>query len=270
VDVWHGNEAEKDKDKKHCDSVFRGWDHIHNATKQLSIRKPLRRSTAMYVYTGELLGQPLSRSMSPCAACPDWVRSYLKDVREGSRKTLAPYVSLFETITFHPFPLLSNPSLGKVIERLLNEDVNTANMFGSVFLLELRGIRDSRLQNKNFAQLHANHRKLFQDVVTRFKTFEPKDLEPILIDALLLPFPPPDRTAQSRGMPIWNLGKRFVQEKLPKGLSTRVTKSAWYMQDAIFVRLGGDLQSMAVKHQTANDNFRKKVEIERKARAKRS
>ena len=138
-----------------------------------------------------------------------------------------------------------------------------------MFSLELGQIRDARLfQNRNFEQLHETHRKLFQDVLITFKTFEPKDLEPILIDALLRPNVPPD-SALFRGMPIWNLGKRFVQEKLPKGLSTRVTNSAWYMQDALFVELGLDLSNMAKTPQTQNANFRRKVEIERQARAKR-
>jgi hypothetical protein len=97
---------------------------------------------------------------------------------------------------------------------------------------------------------------------------EPKDLEPILIESLLRPdFR--SGTGLFRGMPFWNLGKRFVQEKLPQGLSTRVTKSAWYMQDAIFARLGLDLITMARRHQNANANFKRKVEMERKARATR-
>jgi hypothetical protein len=35
-----------------------------------------------------------------------------------------------------------------------------------------------------------------------------------------------------------------------KQLSTRVTNSAWYMEDALFVQLGLDLSSMAGTHQT--------------------
>ena len=138
-----------------------------------------------------------------------------------------------------------------------------------MFTLELGRIRDARLfQNRNFEQLHETHRKLFQDVLITFKTFEPKDLEPILIEGLLLPDAPPG-SHLFRGMPLWNLGKRFVQEKLPKGLSTRVTTSAWYMQDALFVQLGLDLRSMALTHQTQNANFRRKIDIARQARAKR-
>jgi hypothetical protein len=143
--------------------------YIHDATKQLSIRKQLRRNTAMYVYTGELLGQPSPKSADP--DLPAWARLYLKSVRAGSLKSLTPYVSLFETITFHPSPLASNSSLLKVLEKLEKENP----VFIDMLLSELGRIRDARLfQNKNFAQLHANHRKLFQDVVTSFKTFEPK------------------------------------------------------------------------------------------------
>ena len=53
--------------KKHFDPVFRGWDHIHDAVKQLSIRKQLRSSTAMHVHTAigkkvdVLPGQGLTR-----------------------------------------------------------------------------------------------------------------------------------------------------------------------------------------------------------------
>jgi hypothetical protein len=229
--------------------------YIHDATKPLSIRKQLRRNTAMYVYTGELLGQPSPKSAVP--GLPDWARLYLKSVRAGSLKSLTPYVSLFETITFHPLPLMSNSPLLKVHDKLIEEN----SAFLPMFLSELGRIRDARLfQNKNFEQLHANHRKLFQDVVTSFKTFEPKDLVDLLAEGGVLIDLTFSGTGFFKDMPLWNLGKRFVQEKLPERLSTRVTKSARYMQDAIFARLAVDLISMVRK---------RNVDIKRNVRAKR-
>jgi hypothetical protein len=195
---------------------------------------------------------------------PDWARMFLKSVRSNSLKNLTPYIALFETFTFHPFPLSSSDPLIKVSDKLF-----LANFDLNVFRLELGRIRDARLfQNKNFAKLHENHRKLFQEVLISFTKFEPKDLEPILIDALLLP-PSPAQSALFRGESLWNLGKRFAEKKLPKGLSTQVTKSAWYMQDAIFIQLGLDLREKALKYEAQNTDFKKKVEIARKARAKR-
>jgi hypothetical protein len=220
----------------------------------------------MYVHTGELLGQPLPKSAGP--SLPDWAKLYLKSVRSNSLKNLKLYVPLFETITFHPVPLLSSSPLRKV-NNLFAKDFVTFEAVSKLFLLELKRIRDARLsQNKSFAKLHEKHRKLFQDVLISFTKFEPKDLEPILIEALL-PAPTPSGSDVFRGGPVWNLGKRFVQEKLPKGLSTRVTESTGYMQDALFAQLGRDLRDMAEKYQNVNANFKKKVEIERKARAKR-
>jgi hypothetical protein len=217
----------------------------------------------MYVPTSESLGQPLPKSAGP--SLPDWAKLYLKSVRSNSLKDLKPYVSLFETISFHPFPFASSNPLIKLFDKLSlsNADLELPSMF----LSELKRIRDVRLfQNKGFAQLHGKHRKLFQDVHISFTKFEPKDLEPILIEAFLQA---PSGDALFRGWSYWNLGKRFIQEKLPKGLSTRITESPWYMQDALFTKLGLDLGSMAHRYQNENANFKKKVDIERKARAKR-
>lgn len=218
----------------------------------------------MYMHTGELLGQPSPKPASP--SLPDYARLFLKQIRKSSLENLNLQVPLFETITFHPFPLVSNSSLLKLQLLLEKEPM----MPVSEFLSELGRIRDARLfQSKSFTQLHEKHRKLFQDVLISFTKFKPKDLEPILIEALL-PSPPfPPGGALFRNGPVWNLGKLFIQKKLPKGLSTRVIESPWYMQDAIFIQLGQDLGSMAFKHEKENANFKKKVDIARKARAKR-
>lgn len=222
----------------------------------------------MYVHTGELLGQPTRKRAA--YDLPDWARIYLKTIRRMSLDNLAPHVEHFETITFHPYPLISNDHLNKMSDKLWKENA-TADIF-SMFLSELRRIRDARLfQNKSFAKLHEKHRKLFQDVLIGFTQFKPKDLETILIEWILRP---PDSSSPSGGAvfrhsPLWKLGKRFVQNKFPKGLSTRVTESAWYMQDAIFIQLGLDLQSMASTHHNQDANFKKRVDLERKARAKR-
>lgn len=223
----------------------------------------------MYVHTGELLGQPSRKPAAP--DLPDWARIYLKTVRRMSLDKLAPYVALFETITFHPYPLISNQELGKVFDKLLSTNTNENIDPGSMFLSELERIRDARLfQHPSFSKLHENHRKLWQDALIGFTQLKPKDLETILIEWILRP---PDYLpgggAMYRGSPLWKLGKRFVQDKLPKELSTRVIKSPWYMQDAIFIQLGLDLQRMADTHQKQDANFRKKVDLERKARVKR-
>ena len=223
----------------------------------------------MYVQTGELLGQPPRKPAAP--DLPDWARIYLKTVRRSSLDNLAPYVALFETITFHPYPLISSQELGKVFDKLIETNTNANIDLGSMFLSELERIRDARLfQHPSFSKLHENHRKLWQDALIGFTQFKPKDLEIILIEWILRP---PDSLpgggAMYRGSPLWKLGKRFVQDKLPKELSTRVTKSPWYMQDAIFIQLGLDLQRMADTHQKQDANFRKKVDFKRKAKAKR-
>lgn len=224
----------------------------------------------MYVHTGELLGQP---SRKPAASdLPDWARIYLKEVRRMSLKNLAPYVALFETITFHPYPLISNQELGKVFDKLFSTNTNANIDPVSMFLSELERIRDARLfQYPSFSKLHENHRKLWQDVLISFTQFKPKELESMLIEWILRPPDsfPPGGGAQFRGSPLWKLGKRFVQDKLFKELSTRVTKSAWYMQDAIFIQLALDLQRMADAHHNQDANFKKKVDLERKVRAKR-
>lgn len=222
----------------------------------------------MYVHTGELLGQPSRKPAAP--DLPDWARIYLKTVRRMSLDKLAPYVALFETITFHPYPLISNQELGKVFDKLLSTNTNENIDPGSMFLSELERIRDARLfQHPSFSKLHENHRKLWQDALIGFTQLKPKDLETILIEWILRPSDIlPSGGAVVRGSPLWKLGKRFVQDKLPKELSTRVTKSPWYMQDAIFIQLGLDLQRMADTHQKQDANFRKKVDLERKARVK--
>jgi uncharacterized membrane protein YfbV (UPF0208 family) len=262
ANLLHGSEGEKDK--KNTSPLFFGVGTIIlDAAKQPSIVNQLRRSTAMYVHTGELLGQPSPESAGP--QLPDWARLYLKSVRANSLKNLKPYESLFEIITFHPTPWQAD-LLRRASDQFERAFVLESDPLRKQFLLELGRIRDARLyQDRNYKQLHENHRKLFRDVVMSFKTFEAKDLEPFLVEALLAlgaPFVFPRQG-------LWNLGRRFVREKLPKGLSTRVAESELYMQDPLFARLGGELYRTALKLQNENANFKKKVETEKKARAKR-
>ena len=221
----------------------------------------------MYVHTGELLGQPSPKSAGP--HLPDWAKLYLKSVRSNSLKNLTPYIALFETITFHPRPLQSDLLKGpKAAVRISEDEIILGRPLIKQFLSEMERIRDARLyQVKNYKQLHESHRKLFQDVIMSFKKFKPKDLEPFLVEALLADTTPSVFRHLRQG--LWDLAKRFVREQLPTGLSTRVTESEWYMQHAIFARLGLDLFSTAQKYQEENAAFRKKVEMEEKARAKR-
>jgi hypothetical protein len=212
-----------------------------------------------------LLGQPSPKPAS--SQLPDWARIYLKSVRRDSAKDPRIYEPLFETITFHPVPFASSAPLGKTFEKLavlLPSDALT------MFMKELKRIRDARLfQYKRYSERHEKRRKLWQNVLISFTNFQPKkDLEPILIEALLTPPSEPGSALRTGGR-FWRLGKRFVQAKLPKELSTQVTKSEWYMQDALYVQLGLDLRSMASKAHEQDANFKRKVEMKRKARAKR-
>lgn len=217
----------------------------------------------MYVHTGELLGQPSSKSASP--QLPDWARLYLKSVRAQSANNPKNWEWLFETLTFHPYPLISDYQLAKMLDKLLSANSSSLDMF----LSELKRIRDARLfQYPSYSKRHETHRKLWQDVLIGFSQFKPKDLETILMEWKLQPpeILPSGGGATFRGSSLWKLGKRFVQDKLRKALSTRVTESAGYMQNAIFIQLGLDLQRMADMHYNQDADFKKKVD---KAKGKR-
>jgi hypothetical protein len=71
------------------------------------------------------------------------------------------------------------------------------------------------------------------------------------------------------GSSQWNLGKRFVKERLSQALSKRVAESPWYVQEVINARLANSLWVMANQFQYENPAFRKELEMEEKARAKR-
>lgn len=201
---------------------------------------------------------------------PSWARLFLKSVREGSLKSLLPYIPIFTIITFHP-----SPSSAEIFRRhSLQFENDFANSGGSGlfqeqpivkrFFFELTRIRDARLeQDKSFKQLHENHRKLWREVVTNFKRVKPKDIEPLLIEVLLTP------PFLGINQALWQLGKRFAQVNLPTGLSTRVTKSEWYMQDALFATLASMLCRTAQRYQDENPNFKRKVQTALKAMGKK-
>jgi hypothetical protein len=69
--------------------------------------------------------------------------------------------------------------------------------------------------------------------------------------------------------PQWNLGERFVKERLPQALSKRVAESPWYVQEVIKARLANSLWVMANAFQHENPAFRKELETKENARAKR-
>jgi hypothetical protein len=220
----------------------------------------------MYMHTAELLGQPL-----PVPGLPDWMRLYLRRVDDHYRS----FTHLFVFLWLHPSPM-SVETLSPLANKITTTFEKTPGFLWDELRSEVRRIRRRRQQqDKDFSQLLVKHLEIFLDVVKSFKTFKPEDLEPFLIAALLtsphLPGspnrePPFLRTHKS----LWNLGKRFVKEKLPKELSRRVTESPWYMQEVINAVLANSLFVMARAHEFRNAAFKKKVEIEEKARAKRS
>jgi hypothetical protein len=208
----------------------------------------------------------LATQLPPESKLPSWARLYLKSVRKGSLKSLLPYIPIFTIITFHPRPL-SAEILQSQVRRLQLDwvDFKVRDPFEEWpivkrFFFNLRRVRDARLkQDKSFKDLHANHRKLWQEVVANFRRVKPKDIELLLIKVLLAP---PALFTNSK---LWQLGKRFAKVNLPTGLSTRVAKSEWYMQDALFATLASMLCRTAQRYQDENPNFKKQVEAALKA-----
>lgn len=223
----------------------------------------------MYVHTGELLGQPSPKS----AGLPDWMRFYLRNVDERYQL----FTHLFEILRHHPSPW-SVETLTPLADKIIVDPgvPRQPRLWWDELRLELGRISNRRTQqDQDFSRLRIKHLTLVQDVDKSFKTFKRKDLEPFLIEALLasgrIPTSPSNWLGPflySRGR-TWNLGKRFVKEKLPPALSKRVTESPWYMQEVLNARLANSLWVMANAYQFKNAAFRKKVEMAEKAKAKR-
>lgn len=223
----------------------------------------------MYVHTGEMLGQPSPKPAGP--RLPDWMRLYLREVD----KRYQSFTYLFEILSLHPAPW-SVKTLRPLADKIEFER-GTPRFWWDELRSELGRIRHRRQQqDQDFRRLLVKHLELFQDVVKSFKTFKREDLEPFLIEALLASGRHPISPTNWAGPFLfshgrhWNLGKRFVKEKLPQALSKRVTESPWYMQEVLNAHLANSLWVMANAYQFENAAFKKKVEMEEKARAKRA
>ena len=213
-----------------------------------------------------MLGQPSLKQL------PDWMRLYLKNVDANYRS----YTWLFFIFSAHPTPY-SVKSLSSLADKIAFER-GTPRFWWDELRSELRRIRVRReVQDEGFRPL--KNWQLVKEIHKRFEDFKPEDLKPLLIEVLLAngrvgkgrPGSDPKNWAgpllYSRG-PSWNLGKRFIKEKLPPDLSKRVTDSPWYVQEVINASLANSLWVMANSYHYHNAAFRKAVDMEEKARAK--
>ena len=227
----------------------------------------------MYIMTrtdagrAPMLGQPSQKQL------PDWMRLYLKNVDTNYRS----YTWLFFIVSAHPTPY-SVRSLSSLAEKIAVER-GTPRFWWDELRSELRRIRVRReAQDEDFRPL--KHWPLVKEVDKRLEDFKPEALKPLLIELLLVNgrvgkyvrySDPKNWTGPflSSRLPSWNLGKRFVKEKLPLELSKRVTDSPWYVQEVINAHVANSLWGMANSYYYDNAAFRETVDREEKARAKR-
>lgn len=228
----------------------------------------------MYLTTRTDVGQAPTLGQHAQRQLPDWMRLYLKNVDANYRA----YTWLFFIFSAHPTPH-SVSSLRSLGDKIAFEPRGTPLFWWGELRSELNQIRVLReVQDKDFRPLKPW--QLVQEVDKRFRDFKPEDLKPFLIEVLLAsgrvgkdrPGSDPKNWAgpllYSRG-PSWNLGKRFVKEKLPVKLSKRAAESPWYVQEVINARMANFIWVMANKYYYDNAAFRKTVDREEKARAKR-
>ena len=214
---------------------------------------------------------------------PDWMKAFLITVDKYYRNN----THLFFILSLHPQPFAVQ-ALRPISNKIISDYVEHGGrgplpvFWWGELRSELARIRARRqLDDKDFSRLLFEHLQLFQEVDKSFKTFKREDLKPFLIEVLLasgrvgkgVPHSDPKNwrspTLGTRSSQ-WNLGKRFVKERLPQALSKRVAESPWYVQEVINARLANSLWVMANQFQYENPAFRKELEMEEKARAKRS
>jgi hypothetical protein len=228
----------------------------------------------MYVTTRTDVGQAPMLGQHSLKQLPDWMRLYLKKVDAN----YPSYTWLFFIFSAHPRPY-SVSTLRSLADKIAFEPRGTPPFWWGELRSALNQIRVRRtVQDKDFHPLKPW--QLVKEVDKKLEDFKPEDLKPLLIEVLLVngrvgkgrPGSDPKNWNSpflySRS-PSWNLGKRFVKDKLPPELSKRVTDSPWYVQEVINARMANSLWVMANSYYYHNAAFRKTVDMEEKARAAR-